>query len=96
MSFIQNFFTSRDNNANAATYVGQQDRLWWNPDTNALYVNIANTAGGTPVTIASGSNLTLNNFTANSGTINTNLIVTGNISQLVQTKLVVSFLDRVW
>jgi hypothetical protein len=80
MSFIQNFFTSRDNNANAATYVGQQDRLWWNPDTNALYVNIANTAGGTPVTIASGSNLTLNNFTANSGTINTNLIVTGNIS----------------
>lgn len=80
MSFIQNFFTSRDNNANAATYVGQQDRLWWNPDTNALYVNIANTPGGTPVTIASGSNLTLNNFTANSGTINNNLVVTGNIS----------------
>jgi hypothetical protein len=80
MSFIQNFFTSRDNNANAATYVGQQDRLWWNPDTNAFYVNTANTPGGTPVTIASGSNLTLNNFTANSGTINNNLIVTGNIS----------------
>jgi hypothetical protein len=80
MSFIQNLFTSRDNNANAATYVGQQDRIWWNPDTNALYVNTANTVGGTPVTIASGSNLTLNNFTANSGTINNNLIVTGNIS----------------
>jgi len=80
MSFIQNLFTSRDNNANAETYVGQQDRLWWNPDTNAFYVNTANTPGGTPVTIASGSNLTLNNFTANSGTINTNLIVTGNIS----------------
>jgi hypothetical protein len=80
MSYIQNFFTSRDNNANAATYVGQQDRLWWNPDTNAFYVNTANTPGGTPVTIASGSNLTLNNFTANSGTINNNLIVTGNIS----------------
>jgi hypothetical protein len=80
MSFIQNFFTSRDNNANSATYVGQQDRLWWNPDTNALYVNTANTPGGTPVTIASGSNLTLNNFTANSGTINGNLVVTGNIS----------------
>jgi hypothetical protein len=80
MSFIQNFFTSRDNNANAATYVGQQDRLWWNPDTNAFYVNTANTPGGTPVTIASGSNLTLNNFTANSGTINNNLVVTGNIS----------------
>jgi hypothetical protein len=80
MSFIQNFFTSRDNNANTESYVGQQDRLWWNPDTNAIYVNTANTPGGTPVTIASGSNLTLNNFTANSGTINNNLIVTGNIS----------------
>jgi hypothetical protein len=80
MSFIQNFFTSRDNNANAVTFVGQQDRLWWNPDTNAIYVNTANTPGGTPVTIASGSNLTLNNFTANSGTINNNLVVTGNIS----------------
>jgi hypothetical protein len=87
MSFIQNFFTSRDNNANAATYVGQQDRIWWNPDTNALYVNTANTPGGTPVTIASGSNLTLNNFTANSGTINTNLIVTGNISPAAANKI---------
>jgi hypothetical protein len=80
MSFIQNLFTSRDNNAQGNTFVGQEGRLWWNPDTNAFYVNTANTAGGTPVTIASGSNLTLNNFTANSGTINTNLIVTGNIS----------------
>ena len=80
MSFIQNLFTSRDNNAQGNLFVGQEGRLWWNPDTNAFYVNTANTAGGTPVTIASGSNLTLNNFTANSGTINTNLIVTGNIS----------------
>jgi hypothetical protein len=80
MSYIQNLYTSRDNNAQGNTFVGQEGRLWWNPDTNAFYVNTANTAGGTPVTIASGSNLTLNNFTANSGTINTNLIVTGNIS----------------
>jgi hypothetical protein len=49
MSFIQNLFTSRDNNANAATYVGQQDRLWWNPDTNAFYYSDGNTAGGIPV-----------------------------------------------
>ena len=46
MSFIQNLFTSRDNNANAATYVGQQDRLWWDPVTNAFYYSDGNTAGG--------------------------------------------------
>lgn len=87
MSFIQNLFTSRDNNANTATYVGQQDRIWWNPVTNAFYVNTANTPGGTPVTIASGSNLTLNNFTANSGTIDGNLVVTGNISPASANKI---------
>jgi len=46
MSFIQNLFTSRDNNANAATYVGQQDRIWWDPVTNAFYYSDGNTAGG--------------------------------------------------
>ena len=49
MSFIQNLFTSRDNNANASTYVGQQDRIWWNPDTNAFYYSDGNTAGGLPI-----------------------------------------------
>jgi hypothetical protein len=87
MGFIQNFYTSRDNNTDGNTYVGQQDRLWWNPDTNAIYVNTANTPGGTPVTIASGSNLTLNNFTANSGTITGNLVVVGNISAATTTKI---------
>jgi hypothetical protein len=77
---IQNFYTSRDNNTDGNTYVGQLDRLWYNPNTNSIFVSDGSTPGGTPVTIASGSNLTLNNFTANSGTINTNLIVTGNIS----------------
>jgi hypothetical protein len=49
MSFIQNLFTSRDNNAQGNTYVGQQDRIWWNPDTNAFYYSDGNTAGGIPV-----------------------------------------------
>jgi hypothetical protein len=49
MSFIQNLFTSRDNNANGASYVGQQDRIWWNPDTNAFYYSDGNTAGGVPI-----------------------------------------------
>jgi hypothetical protein len=87
MSFIQNLYTSRDNNANAATYVGQQDRLWWNPDVNAIYVNIANTPGGTPVTLPATANLTINSLTANTATINTNLVVTGNISPAANNKI---------
>ena len=43
---IQRFFTSRDNNANAETYVGQEQRLWYNPITNGIYVSDGNTAGG--------------------------------------------------
>jgi hypothetical protein len=53
MSFIQNLYTSRDNNANAATYVGQLDRIWWDPDRNALYYSDGNTAGG--IAIGSGA-----------------------------------------
>jgi hypothetical protein len=87
MSFIQNLFTSRDNNANAETYVGQQDRLWWNPDTNAFYVNSANVAGGTPVTLPATANVTINTLTANTATINNNLVVTGNISPAANNKI---------
>jgi len=87
MSFIQNLYTSRDNNANAATYVGQQDRMWWNPDDNAIYVNTANTPGGTPVTIGPSANLSINILTANSGIINGNLLITGNISAAANGKI---------
>jgi hypothetical protein len=50
VSFIQNLFTSRDNNANGNSYVGQEDRIWWNPDTNAFYYSDGNTAGGILIT----------------------------------------------
>lgn len=56
MSFIQNLFTSRDNNANSTTYVGQQDRLWYDPITNAIYVSDGNTAGGILVGTGGGGN----------------------------------------
>jgi len=46
MSFIQNLFSSRDNNTAGNTYVGQEGRLFYNPDTNALYVSDGNTVGG--------------------------------------------------
>jgi hypothetical protein len=87
MNFIQNFYTSRDNNTDGNTYVGQQDRLWWNPNTNAIYVNSANVAGGTPVTLPATANLTINSLTANTATINTNLVVTGNISPAANNKI---------
>ena len=87
MSYIQNLFTSRDNNAQGNTYVGQQDRLWWNPDTNAIYVNTANTVGGTPVTLPSTVNLSVNIFTANSGNITGDLVVGGNISPAAAGKI---------
>ena len=51
MSFIQKLFTSRDNNANSATYVGEQDRLWWDPVTNQFYYSDGNTAGGFPAVV---------------------------------------------
>jgi hypothetical protein len=56
MSFIQNLFTSRDNNANGANYVGQNSRIWWNPDTNAFYYSDGNTAGGILITGGSTGN----------------------------------------
>ena len=49
MAFIQNLFTSRDNNADSATNVGQQGRLWWDPVTNRFYVSDGVTPGGIPV-----------------------------------------------
>ena len=56
MSFIKNLFTSRDNNANGNSYVGQEDRIWWNPDTNAFYYSDGNTAGGILITGGTSGN----------------------------------------
>ena len=87
MSFIQNFYTSRDNKTDGNTYVGQQDRLWYNPTTNSIYVNTANIAGGTPVALATGANIvaniiTVNTITSTGGNVNVtgNLIISGDIS----------------
>jgi sugar lactone lactonase YvrE len=55
MSFIQNFFTSRDNNANAETFVGQEGRLWFNPVTNQIYSSDGNTPGGIPLAGGGGN-----------------------------------------
>ena len=59
MTYIQNLFTSRDNNANAETYVGQEGRIWWDPDTNAFYHSDGNTPGGLLITGGSSGNGTV-------------------------------------
>jgi hypothetical protein len=94
MSFIQNLFTSRDNNTQGNAYVGQEGRLWWNPDTNAFYYSDGNTAGGIPVSIDPTSNTTFNVVTANTltsptGTLNLtgNINISGNISAATTTKI---------
>ena len=56
--FIQKLFTSRDNftqgnvqeaTANALAFVGQEDRIWWEPTTNQFYYSDGNTPGGLPI-----------------------------------------------
>ena len=77
MSFIQQFFTSRDNNANAETFVGQEGRLWWDPTTNQIYSSDGNTAGGIPLAGGSGSTNKIYNGTsyANIASANGNVVV---------------------
>jgi hypothetical protein len=48
---IQNFFTSRDNNVDADTYVGQDGRLWYRIDTNNIWISDGNTPGGIPLNV---------------------------------------------
>lgn len=75
MAFIQNLFTSRDNNANSATNVGQQDRLWWDPVTNRFYYSDGNTPGGFPV---GGGNVTTDRLV--NGAYELVLDATGNVT----------------
>jgi hypothetical protein len=91
---IQNFYTSRDNKTDGNTYVGQLDRLWYNPNTNSIFVSDGVTAGGNPVALATGANITANNITVNtitstSGTVTVtgNLTITGNISPASNVKI---------
>jgi hypothetical protein len=86
MSFIQNLFTSRDNNANSSTYVGQQDRLWYDSAVG-FRVSDGNTPGGTPavvaVTSANIGNLTIANTTISTIQADANInIVTNGVGNI--------------
>ncbi len=91
---IQNFFTSRDNNLDGNTYVGQLGRLWYNPDTNSLYASDGVTVGGVPVDLATGANITANiitvaTLTSTTGeiTVTGDLDISGNISPAANGKI---------
>lgn len=91
---IQNFFTSRDNNLNGNSYVGQFGRLWYNPDTNSIYASDGITVGGIPVDLATGANITaniinVNTITSASGniTVTGNLDISGNIAPAGSNKI---------
>jgi hypothetical protein len=79
--FIQNLFTSRDNNANSATYVGQIGRLWYD-SVAGLRVSDGNTPGGAPAVVAVSSanigNLTIANTTISTIQANANINLTTN------------------
>jgi hypothetical protein len=78
MSFIQNLFTSRDNNANASTYVGQQDRIWWDPVTNSFYYSDGSTPGG--IAIGAGGNPFNQLLNTYNDVTFANVTVTGNLN----------------
>lgn len=44
--WIQNLYTSRDNQTVGTQFVGQQGRLWYDPETNTIRVSDGQTPGG--------------------------------------------------
>jgi hypothetical protein len=78
MSSIQKFYTSRQNNTISSDYVGENGRLWYNPDDNTIRV-YNGTPGGqivsSGVTNPFDQNLnTYNDVTFGNVTVNGNLI----------------------
>jgi hypothetical protein len=87
MGSVQNFYTSRDNNTDPATYVGQLDRLWYNPTTNSIFVSDGSTPGGAPVDLAANANAIINNLTVSNINVVGNLVISGNISAATDVKI---------
>jgi hypothetical protein len=59
---IQKFFTSRDNRDNPDTFVGQEGRLWYDPDTNTIRIYTGD-PGGMAVGSGGGGNGSPGGFT---------------------------------
>lgn len=82
MGHVQDFYTSRDNNVDPETYVGQLGRLWYDPVTNSIYVSDGSTVGGIPVALATNADILANNIT-----VTGNVTVAGNISPATETRI---------
>ena len=63
-TFSQSFFTSRKNNANGQTKVGEVGRLWYEPETNTIRVSDGVTPGGV---VVGGSNGDGNGYVGSRG-----------------------------
>lgn len=77
-SYIQKLFTSRDRNniefdieyGNIGnTFVGEVGRLWYNPDSNCIYVSDGSTPGGIPIDSCGNCNCTPNISVSDEGNI---------------------------
>lgn len=77
-NFIQKLFTSRDNNVLSSDFVGDQDRLWYDPVTNTLRV-WTGAPGGKPV-LGGGGGGTANIPVANSNIVVTNAVASFNFT----------------
>jgi hypothetical protein len=45
-TFTQDFFTSRRNQSDGDTRIGELDRLWYDPKTNTIRISDGSTPGG--------------------------------------------------
>jgi len=64
VAFTQDLFSSRRNNNDGTTRIGEQDRLWYEPQTNTIRVSDGITPGGIIVGSTGGGNgnVTTNNY----------------------------------
>lgn len=62
MAVIQKLFTSRKQLANAAVYVGELDRLWYDKNSNTLRVSDGETPGGFAISSQTSISTDANNI----------------------------------
>jgi hypothetical protein len=55
MAFTQDFFTSRRNYIDGNTRIGQQDRIWYDSNTNTLRIGDGATPGGIVISGGGGT-----------------------------------------
>lgn len=72
MGFTQDFFTSRNNNADGNIRIGQLDRLWYDPITNTI--RIGNGSPGGRIVSGGGGGGAANITVSNNSVVITNSV----------------------